>query len=397
MVAAALVAIDPTMALYSLRLKHFGVDALAAFACIVLLQRCAERPRLRRYAALAAGAAAWLPFSFTAIIPGVIATAIGGAIMWKPAHRSRRARTAAIAGGFLIVALSFAAVYAVQFRSERLMDFWDRQYLTAGDPGAPGGFPGGPSVRALAMALPPSLQFAWWLAAPGLVWLFVRRRTRPAAWLCCAAAVAAVAASALHAYPLGGGRTDIHLHPFMILAIAAAAGALERLIAPAAVLAAAALLGFIGFEALAGARYEYPRTGDRAIVEEVNALVAGDDGLIVYPWASWAVGLYGRWPIDLMPSDATTNGFHAAPRRDHSLVLEESAGGVDFRAGPEVVRSQLRAFLPAAPARIVVVYAEARQPVISWIEEALAEAGYRAVGRKFIDAAGYAVFERMSP
>jgi len=355
LLAAALLLVDPLLSEYSVRAKQYSMEGLLTLGLVLLATWVVESPDRRRKSTLALASAAAMTSSFSALFVG---GALVGAFLLHDVGRWRRTRvlpsgTRAAPAAF---ALGAALVYAIFLHGAvrpSLVDFWTSHYVPVGDPGAlarlleergaaffTGSFP-----RALAPAallVPLGLGVALW--RPATRWLGV---TNLFLW------TQLVAASALHRYPLGGGRTDLFAHGLTIILVCFAVSlllSLPRMRRPLSVAVTAAAL------AVAASMAEpsrYPEQQDAQLVRRAHELLRPQDGLLVYPFSGLAVGYY--WPGEIrLRRDDRGCGFNAEVVHPGALTLHSRPR----RFGPTDFTDQLRTFLASPRARIVYLGAD---------------------------------------
>jgi hypothetical protein len=137
--------------------------------------------------------------------------------------------------------------------------------------------------------------------------------------------------------------------------------------------------------------YAYPdsSTGAAAIVEHANAVIKEEDGLIVFWWTSYAVGVYGRWPVEIKETEATGNAFYVIPTRRNTLVAGEG-----FNESPTAVQEQLIAFLQHSPDRLFYIIDRGPPKASEWVIETVLSQGYRIQHREEHNQAMLMTFER---
>jgi hypothetical protein len=399
LLAATLLAGSPVLAVFSLRVKQFSLDALLTLVLLLLAAGCIERPRVGRFATLCATAVAAPLLSFPSILVGP-PLLLGAA--WALARERRDGafplRRAALLGTALSGAglAALAGALLVGRGNPRLFAHWHDFYLPLASPAALPAFLGGAGARFFALALPEPLGWAGWLVPVGLWDLLRRAEGRALGAALGAIYLGVAAASALGRFPVGGGRTDLFSYPVTLVLIVAAVAVPGRRWRAVPLAAAAVAIAALGWSLREGP-VEYPPTGAAAVVRRAAAAIRPEDGLVVYPWSNWAVAHYGPWPVRLFAVGDSTSGFYAEPRRPHTLVLRESLGGTAFDADPEVVRRQLAGYLPQAPRRIHYLALWGPGAPHEWIVAALRAAGYRARGGEAVEGSVWLEWEREAP
>ena len=371
--AAALLAGSRTLAVYSLRVKQFTLEGFVVLVLIALAMLCLRRLRGWTFWLLLAAAAAAMAFSFTAAPVGLVI--VNGITLHVFLARrdelkvSRRAVAAGCAAYDLIV-LAWVGLFQAHQANELIVQFWSDYYLPLNDPSALWSFATVQIPRFLTGALPSNL--GWFaIGAPlGIALLCGRTSTRSIGLALLVFYGGLLAASALQLYPLGGRRTDVFSYPVTILAITGAVWVLSRRVwfLPEVAMIVVFIEILLFFPE---PRVHYSRQAGRGAIEMVNALAGDGDGLIVAPRANWALGCYGRWPIQLVRADDSSNGFVVQVSRGQTLVLRESWEDMDIRQARAAVGMQLELFLADAPRRLFFV-SIGRWPVMDeWIEQVI--------------------------
>ena len=142
---------------------------------------------------------------------------------------------------------------------------------------------------------------------------------------------------------------------------------------------------------VANVAYAYPdsSTGAAVIVERANAVIEEGDGLLVFPWTSWALGIYGRWPVEFDETEAHSNAFYVIPTRRNTLVAGEA-----FKESPTAVQEQLIAFLQHSPDRLFYIIDRGPPKESEWVIETVRSQGYRLQHREEHNRAMLMTFER---
>ena len=122
-------------------------------------------------------------------------------------------------------------------------------------------------------------------------------------------------------------------------------------------------------------KISYPINSSRAVVELLQQHEKNGDTLIIFPWANWAVGYYGKWKPIFVNVDDSTNGFYMEVDRPNTYVLRETYKGIDFRRSPQVTSSQLK-FLETNPKRVIYLATSILSAPHRWIIEAIISHGY---------------------
>lgn len=189
-----------------------------------------------------------------------------------------------------------------------------------------------------------------------------------------------VAASALQLYPLGGGRTDIFSYPLAMVAMAGLLHPLRRVRSKVSIDGAlAACLSLLLLLTLHSARAAYPGTQDAALVRRLGAIAQPFHGLLIYPHANWAVGLYGPWTPRLKKTDYYAHSFEVHPDRERTLVLPGGSDGIPYTAFPQTLLPSLDAFLLQGHPTIHFILLYYRQDILQMLQTIFLRRGYSLV------------------
>jgi hypothetical protein len=273
-----------------------------------------------------------------------------------------------------------------------LHQVWTSHYLPLGDIPALPSFLANNVADLFTHAFPQA--FPWLaLAFPiGLVALMLDRRLRILGISIALIYGAFFVVSALGQYPIGERRTEAFMSPLTLFTAVSSLILLRRpgsLTRPGAdpgtrggvIAAFAVAVLFLAHFGLRVARvaYTYPdsSTGAATIVERANAVIKEEDGLIVFWWTSYAVGIYGRWPVEFKETEATGNAFYVIPTRRNTLVTGEV-----FNESPTAVQEQLIAFLQHSPDRLFYIIDRGPPKASEWVIETVLSQGYRLQHRE---------------
>jgi hypothetical protein len=388
-VAAALVALDPLLATYSLRAKPFAGDALATGLLVLLAVRATRDKHLRRYIILCVAGVATCLVSSTSLLSSLLAVSCCGAWLLARSRQlglSRRYLSIS-AAGFLAVAGTVYFTLVAPQKGASIERFWSGRFLPTDDLSAAWAFLTGPALQHFTGAFPEQMGWLALFVLPGIVWLLHSER-----WLgafCLLFYLLAVLASGLRLYPLGGGRVDLYAHPVTILCAVAGAYAMFRAV-PMRYVAGAVLVA--AFWLAADTRYV--DVADKQAVAELNREVRADDGIVIYPHANWAAGYYGKWPVKLVKVSDSTNGFYVHLERPRALTLHETEGGVEFRRSPKVLARRLGPFLNRRHRRVLYLGAHLNSGADRWIRGFFQSNGYNAKKQFRQGSSCFVVFEQ---
>ena len=398
--AAMLLALNPTTAIYSLRVKAYTLEAVATLVILWLAIEAWERSGRLRWGVAAAALLA-VPFAFNAVFLGSVMVA------GLAASRGPRPFPARGAGGWsawgpaAFYGTGFALIYVLLLRprtTPALIGYWTGGFLPLDGWGPLRAFVTDEAAAFFTGAFPLGLPWLAFLVPLGLWGLLREPRTRPLGACLLLFYAALFAASAFHRYPLGRGRTDIFAFPVTILVACAGAAWLTRRPRVLRPMVPLALLAWLCLAPQGEVRFKYPESGARSVVERAAALVEEGDGLVVYPYTNHAAALYGRWPFHLEPAADTANGFYAMVDRPRTLMLREAPDGVNFNGDPRVLERQMAPFLAAAPDRVAVIANRSNPLPLQGIRAALQAAGYGMVHREeFPEQALVLLWRRLPP
>ena len=322
--AAAIMALNPLIAHYSIFIKHFTIDAVAS-ACLVLLAAAVlTRPTFSKLAWSALVGLMAFAMSFISVIAGGLLVNLGAIVAARRERWQWRAvwPVAAVVLGFNATVLAVYALCLRHIRNPELTSFWEPSYMPTDSIWSALAFLD-ESVPAIARgALPEFLGPAWPLVFVGFAWLAWKPSRRGLAAFFGLFYVVWMGMSALHMYPLGGERTDIFSFPLTIVLFCAGLHALTawHRAARAVAVAAAVAIVTLGLVQPPGATY-FDVEHDSDIVRELQARARANDAIVLYPSAGFIVGYYGEWPVTIERTDLIMQGYDVALRRPGSLTL----------------------------------------------------------------------------
>jgi len=374
--AATLLCFSKTHIVYMLRVKQYTLEALIALALIWLAMWCVRTKRREAMLVVCAVAVAALPFSFTAIAVGmVIVNVLGLHLLRAGSHADRPSRwvIAAGAGTYTVVALSWVWFVQMNQAGDVMYSYWTRYYLPLDDIEAIPAYARTHLMEFLTGALPSMFGWLVWILPLGIVLLLIRKPTRMIGLAIVLFYGGMLTLAAMGKYPLGGRRTDIFSYPITILTIVASLWALSRWIGFLPQLVLAVVIGrLLLLPPLAP--IWYAENGDRRTVKALVAKTRPEDGIIIGPRSNWAVGCYGPWPIELVHSTTSSNGFMAVPQRDRLVALPELIGRGLPPPDRCTLEAELKPLLQSMPDRIWYL---SLQTTGWWVPETLESHGYR--------------------
>lgn len=362
--AGVLLVTSPLAITFASRVKQYPLDALLAVVLLGIGWWVAERPDLgRRWGALASGAVVAMLLSAAVVPVALGAFAAGGHTAWRDGSGARR-NAALASAGFAAVGGAWWALVLRPAMTDALRTYWAGHYLDVDD-GWVAAVADVPRVLGdvLTAASPLPVWASAVLLLAGLGWLAARRPVVAA--LVAVPLLTGLVLAALQLAPLGGGRTDHYLFPGLALGMAFALEPVWRARRSVAV-GVAAVLGVV-LVVTAPAPLPYPEEDLRPLVERLDAELAVDDTVVVYPSAVWAYALYTELPVDVVdapesvwrwqpdildPRVAVLQPHRDEPERYASEVADAvaDAGGVvwlvashtrdDIRAIEEALRTE---------------------------------------------------------
>lgn len=344
--AAVLLALNPTLSDYAVRAKPYATDALFALVLVAATGRCLAEPSPRHLGRLGLLAAPAALFSYPAALVGVVgfagafATALGATRERGPLMRLAAAFLAAEA------ALGFLLVHGQANRA--LTAFWQGSFVPLG-PIDGIAFIVSRSALILGSSFPHGWQALGLFVPVGFVLLVRTRETRVAAAFLLALWSSLFAAAAVRLYPVDG-RTTAFAYPLVALVAAGTISALAhrgrrtfvREGVPA-LLAAAIVLS-------SSTRVTYPLVEDARLVRALADEAGPEDVVLIYPHSNWSAGYYSGWPVRLVPVDYYGARFEARLLRDRSVTLPGLAG---YEDRPEVLDPALRDLVSLRPERVL--------------------------------------------
>ena len=392
LMAAAFVAANPTLAIFSLRVKQYSFDALIVLLILMAAFSCRRRRTLQSFVQLTAVCTIGMLLSFPSFL--VSAAFLGTIALFQLVEcDSRTALRKALITlvACATVVLGFFFIFILPHFSGHwsglLTNFYAKptlEYMR----GAGAGFFWG--------AFPARLTWVVLFVPVGLVAMLLDKRWRAIGVALCIFYPGLFLASMLKLWPVGAGRTDIFSYPLTITAAIYAVDVLTRKYRFFAIGGAVLAFAALGVD-VATVRYTYPETGARTVVERANETVRPDDALIVYPCSNWALAMYGRWPTRFVVLENPDPGFYMYPDRPRTLVINEEIDRVWYDHDPTIVRRQLVPFLGQSHRRLVYIANAAHEHVNDWIVECITSHGYAVETSETYPTAYFTVFLKTPP
>jgi hypothetical protein len=331
--AAALTALNPLLAHYTVFVKEYSLGFLATAGILWAAASRFDDPepngKLFFRTSLAAGVLVF--FSITSVFASM---PVINLIALRSLRQKRESVRSVIASAAIYDLLVLAAFHTMRSRTNEIVAadfqygfartyslsaFW--QFVsTRGRHLIEASFPAWGETT---MGLPALATSALPVVGLGLICLFL---AAPRRWFGLAVVgfyAAFLLASALHAYPMGMGRPDIFALP---VAITLFALGIERLTAwlPRPELARlAAGIVVAGFALVRPVHAGYWAVDDARLIHRLSAEAADRDGVIISADGSYLVAHYGTWPVRISAASDVSNATSAKIERDRTLYVVE--------------------------------------------------------------------------
>ncbi|MCM3874907.1 MAG: glycosyltransferase family 39 protein [Thermoanaerobaculia bacterium] len=394
LLAAVLLALNPTLSDYSVRAKPYATDALLSLVLGAATLACLREPEPRRLRRLAFLAPLAVLFSYPAALVG----AVGFAVALSAAFASSRQRgpLMRIAGAFVAAETALGIVLVYGQSNQSLQRFWEYGFVPRGSPSDALAF----VASRTALVFVSSFPRDWWalgiLVPLGFALLLWRRETRSAAAFVAALWTALFAVSAMRLYPMDG-RTTSFAYPLVALVAAATISAQMQRARQAVV--REGVLAFLAAAVVltSASRVAYPAGDDARLVRTLVAESEPGDTVLIYPHANWTAGYYSGWPVRLVPVDYYGTRFEARLLRDRSVVLRSFPG---YENHPEVLDPALEELVSRKPDRVLYVainLAVNRTAAHAHILKFFGASGYRSVRLAVAEEGEVLRFSRQPP
>lgn len=345
--AAAVYACDPFAIEFAARVKQYSTDALVSVLLLATFHLLLERYSPRRLWTFAALASIGLFLSTLSVfVAGVLVPTALATLYLRRDREPVPIASLAAAGTMTTAAALFLYLGFLRgIDSAVTTEYWRDSYLPTESAGAL--FAGVANVVALWLdrllhgfpegVLPGVVAIGLVLLALGALhlWLAGFRAHLVAA---IGIPLLVFAASAAQRLPLGSGRVELFLMP--LLACGLACGVALALRLPNERLRTGALALAIVFAAiqLPSARLAlYPAQHVAPLVDVLNEELKPGDRLVTNLHGSFALSLYGPWPIELVRDDRLMTQFHPEPILEGFSVAEDTDLGPIERLRPSRV------------------------------------------------------------
>lgn len=374
--AAIILAGNPTLASYSLRIKPFALDGLIVLVILALSLLSLEYKEKKYFILLSLFSAAAVFISFTSIFLSTFAVLLVHYRLFLSFENNKLKKIiAGSAAVYFLIVLILVAFFIKGRCNPSFYLYWKDFYIPIKGLKNIAVFLNDKGLILFKGAFFKNIQWMAIFIPLGIWRLICDKENRPIGYTVALFYIAIFMASALKNYPIGGGRTDIFTYPISVLAATAGVWHITRAIKIIPVLLLITILVFYLNDVRD--KISYPINSSRAVVELLHQHEKDGDTLIIFPWANWAVGYYSKWKPVFVNVDDSTNGFYMGVDRPNTYVLRETYKGIDFRLSPQVMSSQLK-FLETNPKRVIYLATNilvARAPH-QWIIKTIIAQGY---------------------
>jgi hypothetical protein len=316
----ALLAMNSELACHSVRPKQYALDVFIAALLVLLAVSFFMRPARRRFVRLWIAAVIALPFSFGSAFIGPALTHLAAILLLKE-KPDRRFALIALA----VLDLALAGMWLLWRRQATpgIASYWAPGYMNLHDLKGAWNFVVAGSGRDLMADAFASVRYLPWLFPVGIVALFFRRESRLLGIFAIALVIEVLGASALGKYPLASGRLGCFTFPAILTTAAAGLALLLRRVPLLPLAAAAALLVFVGRQAIQEPSGRYADAGELFHVRRAAEIAKPDDIFIFSQGGGYAAAFYGPWPVEMRASPKSANGFDTLPKAPGAVVLSE--------------------------------------------------------------------------
>lgn len=379
LLAAALVALNPTLSDYSVRAKPYATDALFSLVLVAASLTMLARPAPRRLWRLALLAPLAILFSYPAALVG----AVGFAFAFRAAFASARERgpLTKIAGAFVVAEAALGILFVYGQSNEAMKSFWQEGFVPLKGPSEALTFIASRTALVLMSSFPRDWRALGILVPLAFALLLARRETRPAAAFLAALWASLFAAAAMRLYPVDGRTTSFAYPLVAVLAAWTLSKGTRRAGSPLiregvpAFLAAAIVL-------TSAARVIYPPFEDARLVRALATEARPGDAVLLYPHTNWSAGYYSGWSVRLVRADYYGARFEARLLREGAVTLPGFPG---YEDRPQLLDPALHELVSRNPERVLYL--------ATHLEVNCCAAHVHI--RRFLGAAGY-VSERLA-
>ena len=334
--AAAVTALNPLMAHYSVFVHQYTLDFLATALFLLAatrLHRTESGIDARLFQWVSLGGGLTILFSVPSVFVTFPIVNLGAAYAARSWYRHRRR-----AIGILLPAAAYNAALLVGYallrgRSNSMVrDNFAAGFMPTYSAGEAWSFLAENGRRLLEYSLPSWSNVEIWDPATvswplpflglGLAGLLVRQRTRFVGLIAVGFYATFLLASALGVYPLGTGRPDIFAFPVAIALFAAGIHVATASLPRTELFRLGIAAVMVSIAVTKPLPAEYWDVNDVHLIDDLHAGVRPDDGLILSSAGSALIAFYGRWPVTIRADPQSSNGVMATIGRDRTLYLD---------------------------------------------------------------------------
>jgi hypothetical protein len=372
---AAMLLVAPLQNDLAVRVKHYTVDSLASISILVSGVAWFERPTLNAFWKLVIlSVVAFLFSSASVLVSGATICSFLACQVVRDRSKLDYVRYA-IALLTYVLAVLVVSGWLMSAKSEALQAYWAAFFMPPGWTNA-WAFLRRQGLDAITAALPGFVPPV--VVLGGLVVGLVARRLRPVAIAVILIYVEFAVVSWLQIYPMGGGRTDVFLHPTTLLAASLLGVPLyqaAKRIAPAAFLVITVFL--LGQEWRSTTAYA-DTSGSAQMFTDLGLTLKADDLLIVFPHTNWFLAYYGPWKYRLVVDRYMAHNVDGMVDRPRTFYLLPGYNGTPYWAKPEILTRNLEQFVKQyAPATVYFASVASNPDIETPVLRTLHELRYR--------------------
>ena len=317
LLAAALTALNPLLAHFTVYVKQYSLDFLSSALLLLAAARLLDgRPiRPRHVALLTVFAGLTLFCSVSSVF---LSVPIMGIVALRAALSGRRRILAVLVTAGIFAVILIAAYFLYRGRAAELILYDFRQNLLwrSYDVSEFWTFLATKGRRIVETSLPSWKETEAWnpvtvswtlpFVGLGLVWLFVRKSSRAIGWIVVGFLAAFVFAAYTELYPVTNDRRSIFAFPVFICLSTMGCHLLTEWLPKREIVRLVAGLAVAGFSLYAPIRATYWPVNDARLIQRVSVLLAPADGLILSPSGGDLAAYYGNWPVVIDTGRTTT-------------------------------------------------------------------------------------------
>lgn len=321
-----LIAINSTVAHYSVFVKQYAVDLLVTAIVLGLAARYFRTRAPRDLGLAALVGAVGIIFSFPSLFASVpfvnLALLLALLSVRSQPHQSRSVIRTALAFDFAAAVTFFLWIRGRS--SAQLVAYWRGGFLPTDSLESAWSFLASTGLEAIQDALPAAIVGATPLVAVGLIWLMSRRATRLLGLFVVLFYGAVLVASAAHVYPIAGGtraRTALFSYPVTVFLFVMGIDALTRWLPGRSLVNTTSCGLLIGLMVLKPVKAHYFALNHSAFVKIMDQVATDADGIVIWPSAGYLAGYYSKWPISARVPESPGLGLEIHLDRPGTLTL----------------------------------------------------------------------------